>query len=54
MAREVEVLNKAFMKPGLTTGTGFLFFGLKEGKRAPKCDVIKNEICEIMGFVKLF
>ena len=22
--------------------------------RVPKCDVIKNEICEIMGFVKLF
>ena len=24
------------------------------GNRVPKCDVIKNEICEIMGFVKLF
>ena len=22
--------------------------------RVPKCDVIENEICEIMGFVKLF
>ena len=22
--------------------------------RVPKCDIIKNEICEIMGFVKLF
>ena len=22
--------------------------------RVPKCDVIKNEICEIMGFVKIF
>ena len=22
--------------------------------RVPKCDVTENEICEIMGFVKLF
>ena len=22
--------------------------------RVPKCDVIENEICEIMGFVKIF
>ena len=22
--------------------------------RVPKCEVIKNEICEIMGFVKIF
>ena len=22
--------------------------------RVPKCDVIQNEICEIMGFVKIF
>ena len=22
--------------------------------RVPKCDVIENEICEIMGFVKMF
>ena len=22
--------------------------------RVPKCDIIENEICEIMGFVKLF
>ena len=25
-----------------------------DDNRLPKCDVIKNEICEIMGFVKLF
>ena len=25
-----------------------------ENNRVPKCDVIENEICEIMGFVKLF
>ena len=25
-----------------------------DDNRVPKCDVIKNEICEIMGFVKLF
>ena len=24
-----------------------------EKYRVPKCDVIKNEICEIMGFVNL-
>ena len=24
------------------------------GYRVPKCDVIENEICEIMGFVKIF
>ena len=24
------------------------------GNRVPKCDVIENEICEIMGFVKIF
>ena len=23
-------------------------------KRVPKCDIIENEICEIMGFVKIF
>ena len=30
--------------------------GMETGQlnRVPKCDVIKNEICEIMGFVKLF
>ena len=22
--------------------------------RVPKCDIIENEICEIMGFVKIF
>ena len=22
--------------------------------RVPKCDVIENEICELMGFVKIF
>ena len=22
--------------------------------RVPKCDVMENEICEIMGFVKIF
>ena len=25
-----------------------------DDNRVPRCDVIKNEICEIMGFVKLF
>ena len=42
------------------TQGGFLFplrlslFLVNENHRVPKCDVIKNEICEIMGFVKLF
>ena len=36
---------------GLKAGVDFAYFGLN---RVPKCDVIKNEICEIMGFVKLF
>ena len=26
----------------------------KSNNRVPKCDVIENEICEIMGFVKIF
>ena len=27
---------------------------LLKSNRVPKCDVIENEICEIMGFVKIF
>ena len=29
-------------------------FCLRDFYRVPKCDVIENEICEIMGFVKIF
>ena len=29
-------------------------FCLRDFYRVPKCDVIENEICEIMGFVKTF
>ena len=25
-----------------------------KGNRVPKCDVVENEICEIMGFVRIF
>ena len=31
---------------------GILYIG--KGNRVPKCDVIKNLICEIMGFVRIF
>ena len=30
------------------------FVVLRSEHRVPKCDVMENEICEIMGFVKIF
>ena len=38
----------------LRTHTVYLRFCFNSGFRVPKCDVIENEVCEIMGFVKLF
>ena len=37
-------------------GGGGVGGGLSKTKRCrvPKCDVVENEICEIMGFVKIF
>ena len=32
----------------------FYFGHTNNYNRVPKCDVIENEICEIMGFVKIF
>ena len=33
---------------------GMFRWSLELVHRVPKCDVIENEICEIMGFVKIF
>ena len=68
MNRSVEVIQKvqsssfitSFTKefclhinPPNATSDGYTIF-ICMYYRVPKCDVIENEICEIMGFVKLF
>ena len=47
-------VNKKNVSPGKQSWGLGRRVGPRRGHRVPKCDVIKNEICEIMGFVKLF
>ena len=48
------IFSPRVSEPG---GRGTPIYGLYRyvpQNRVPKCDVIENEVCEIMGFVKVF